>query len=512
MAETQRHPFLQGLSKHRGAPPTVVVIFGASGDLTARKLIPAVYNLSYDNLLPADFFLVGYGRKPIPDEEFRTLATDAIKEFSRRELNPEVWGRIAANTSYVSGGYDEREAFDRLAQHIADIEKKVGRDVQTLFYISTPPSVFAPILQNLGASGLASKNLSHPHHSKVIIEKPFGKDLKSAQELNKTIRSVLEEHQVYRIDHYLGKETVQDLLVQRFANSIFEPLWNRNFIDHVQITVAEEVGVGTRGGYYEQSGALRDMIQNHTMQLLALTAMEPPVSLDAEAVRDEKVKVLKAIQPLRLGAGGDVARAQYSEGMMGGKKAKGYLEEEGINPQSATETYAAIRLSINNWRWQGVPFYLRSGKRMARRVTEIAVQFKRPPGTLFAESDRFNLAPNTLAFQIQPDEGLSMILNGKVPGLETRTQPVKMNFRYSTTYGSNTPEAYERLVLDAMVGDGTLFIRGDEAETSWKLYTPVLEAWAAAKREGMDSYPVGSWGPASADALLAASKHTWRQP
>lgn len=513
MAETQRHPFLEGLSKHRGAPPTVVVIFGASGDLTARKLIPAVFNLSYDNLLPADFYLVGYGRKPIPDEEFRGLATDAIKEFSRRELNDVVWGRVAANTSYVAGGYDEPAAFERLALHIDAIEKKIGREVQALFYISTPPSVFAPILINLGKSGLAAKHLGQPHQSKVIIEKPFGKDLKSAQELNATIRSVFQEHQVYRIDHYLGKETVQDLLVQRFANSIFEPLWNRNFIDSVQITVAEEVGVGTRGGYYEQSGALRDMIQNHTMQLLALTAMEPPVSLDAEAVRDEKVKVLKAIQPLRVtGPDIDVARAQYGAGMMGGKPVKGYLEEEGINPQSATETYAAIRLSINNWRWQGVPFYLRSGKRMARRVSEIAIQFKRPPGTLFAESDRFNLAPNTLAFQIQPDEGLNLVLNGKVPGLETRTQPVKMNFRYSTTFGSNTPEAYERLVLDAMIGDGTLFIRGDEAETSWSVYTPVLEAWAAARREGMDTYPAGSWGPANAAALLAANKHVWRQP
>ena len=512
MADPHRHPFLQGLSKHRGAPPTVVVIFGASGDLTARKLIPAVYNLSYDNLLPADFHLVGYGRKPIPDEEFRSLAGDAIKEFSRRELNDGVWGRVAANTTYVAGGYDEPEAFDRLAEHIAEIEKRIGREVQSLFYISTPPSVFAPIILNLGKSGLARKYLGQPLHSKVIVEKPFGKDLESARALNATIRSVFEEHQVYRIDHYLGKETVQDLLVQRFANSIFEPLWNRNFIDSVQITVAEEVGVGSRGGYYEQSGALRDMIQNHTMQLLALTAMEPPVSLDAEAVRDEKVKVLKAIQPLRLGTGGDVARAQYGAGVMGGKQVKGYLQEEGIQPQSATETYAAIRLSINNWRWQGVPFYLRSGKRMARRVTEIAIQFKRPPGTLFAESDRFNLAPNTLAFQIQPDEGLSMILNGKVPGLETRTQPVKMNFRYSTTFGSNTPEAYERLVLDAMIGDGTLFIRGDEAETSWKLYTPVLESWAAAGREGMDAYPAGSWGPANAEALLASSKHVWRQP
>ncbi len=512
MAETQRHPFLQGLSKHRGTPPTVVVIFGASGDLTARKLIPAIYNLACDNLLPADFFLTGYGRKAISDEEFRTLATDAIKEFSRRELKADVWDRVGANTSYVAGGYDEKPSFDRLSDHIAAIEKTIGREVQVLFYISTPPSVFAPILLNLGASGLAGKYVGQGHHAKVIIEKPFGKDLASARSLNATIRSVFEEHQVYRIDHYLGKETVQDLLVQRFSNAIFEPLWNRNFIDHVQITVAEEVGVGTRGGYYEQSGCLRDMIQNHTMQLLALTAMEPPGSLDAESIRNEKVKLLRAIQPLSLGPHGDVARAQYEAGLMGGKPVKGYLDEEGINPHSGTETYAALRLSINNWRWQGVPFYLRSGKRMARRVTEIAVQFKRPPGTLFAESGRFDLAPNTLSFQIQPDEGLSLILNGKVPGLETRTQPVKMNFRYRTTYGSNTPEAYERLVLDAMIGDGTLFIRGDEAETSWQLCTPILEAWAAAGREGMDSYVAGSWGPDSGAALVSAQKHEWRQP
>ncbi|MEO7413727.1 MAG: glucose-6-phosphate dehydrogenase [Opitutaceae bacterium] len=512
MADNPRHPFLHGLSKHRGAPPTIVVIFGASGDLTARKLIPAVYNLSFDNLLPADFFLVGYGRKAIPDEEFRTLAGGAIKEFSRRELNDEVWSRVAAHTSYVAGGYDDKSAFDRLAQHIDAIEKKLGRDVQRMFYISTPPSVFAPILLNLGASGLAGKHLGQPHHSKVIIEKPFGKDLESARALNETIRSVFEEHQVYRIDHYLGKETVQDLLVQRFANSIFEPLWNRNFIESVQITVAEEVGVGTRGGYYEQSGCLRDMIQNHTMQLLALTAMEPPVSLDAESMRDEKVKLLKAIQPLTLGPDGDTARAQYASGMMAGKSVKGYVEEEGIDPQSRTETYAALRLSINNWRWQGVPFYLRSGKRMARRVSEIAINFKCPPGTLFAEGGRFDLAANTLSFQIQPDEGLSLILNTKVPGLETRTQPVKMSFRYATTFGSNTPEAYERLVLDAMIGDGTLFIRGDEALASWKLCTPVLEAWAAAGREGMDSYAAGSWGPSSSDALLAKNDHVWRQP
>ena len=317
---------------------------------------------------------------------------------------------------------------------------------------------------------------------------------------------------MYRIDHYLGKETVQDLLVQRFANSIFEPLWNRNFIESVQITVAEEVGVEARAGYYEQSGCLRDMIQNHTMQLLALTAMEPPVSLDAEAVRDEKVKVLRAIQPLNVQLGGDVTRAQYTDGMIGGVPVKGYLQEPGVSPKSGTETYAAIRLSINNWRWQGVPFYLRSGKRFPRRVTEIAIQFRKPPGTLFAQNKHLDLAANTLTFQIQPDEGLSLILNGKIPGLETRIQPVKMNFRYATTFGSNTPEAYERLVLDAMIGDGTLFIRGDEAETSWKLYTPVLDFWKSQGQKGMDQYPAGSWGPTTAETLLSTNQHTWREP
>jgi glucose-6-phosphate 1-dehydrogenase len=512
MADQERHPFLQGLSKHRGAPPTVVVIFGASGDLTARKLIPAIYNLSFDNLLPADFHLIGYGRKPIPDDEFRSIAAAAVKEFSRRELDAEVWKRVAASTTYVAGGYDEKAGFDRLAASIKEIEKGVGGEVQSLFYISTPPSVFFPIIQNLGASGLGGMYLGKPHHSKVIIEKPFGTDLASAKALNAELRSVFEEYQVYRIDHYLGKETVQDLLVQRFANSIFEPLWNRNYIDSVQITVAEDQGVGTRAGYYEQSGCLRDMIQNHTTQLLALTAMEPPGSFDAEALRDEKVKLLKAIEPVGLGDDMDVARAQYAAGMIDGKKVPGYLEEAGIAPDSSTETFAALRLSINNWRWQGVPFYLRSGKRMARRVSEIAVQFKRPPGTIFPQKEGFNLAANTLSFQIQPDEGLSLILNAKIPGLDTRTQPVKMSFRYSTTFGSNTPEAYERLVLDAMIGDGTLFIRGDEAETSWALYTPVLEYWRSQGRKGMESYASGSWGPEAADKLLTSRGHVWRQP
>ncbi len=513
MSDHERHPFLHGLSKHRGAPPTVVIIFGASGDLTARKLVPAIYNLALDGLLPADFYLIGFGRKPIPDPEFQQVAADAVREFSRRELQDDVWLRLAPRTLYVSGGYDEAGAFQKLAERIKGIEKEIGQELQTLFYISTPPSVFAPIIENLGTSGLAQRHVGQPHQSKVIVEKPFGKDLASAQSLNRTIASVFEESQVFRIDHYLGKETVQDLLVQRFANAIFEPLWNRNFVDHVQITVSEEVGVGTRAGYYEGSGALRDMIQNHTMQLLALTAMEPPVSLDAESIRNEKVKLLQAIQPLRLDAGaGEVARAQYTEGLLGGNPVPGYMQADGVDANSSTETFAALRLNINNWRWQGVPFYLRSGKRMARRVTEIAIRFKRAPGNIFAESERFQLAANTLAFQIQPDEGMSMILNAKIPGLETRTQPVKMNFKYATTFGSNTPEAYERLVLDAMIGDGTLFIRGDETERSWQLVTPILEHWKTQGRTGLDTYSAGSWGPKSADALLAANGHSWREP
>ncbi len=507
-----RHPFLKGLSKHRGAPPTVVVIFGASGDLTGRKLVPAIFNLGVDNLLPAEFHLIGYGRSEIEDEAFRGMMDEAIEAFSRRPLNREIWERVRQHTTYQAGGYDDQEAFDALARRIDGIEKDLGREVQRIFYVSTPPKVFVPIVQNLGRSGMARAHIHSKFASKLIIEKPFGHDLESARELNTVINDEFEESQVYRIDHYLGKETVQDLLVQRFANSIFEPIWTREYVDCVQITVSESIGVGSRGGYYDASGALRDMIQNHTMQLVALTAMEPPVSLDPESIRDEKVKVLKAIQPLKLDAAdGDVVRARYNGGLVEGEPVKGYLEESGIPEDSTTETYAALRLSINNWRWKGVPFYIRSGKRMARRASEIAIQFKRPPGILFSEGDKFDVAQNTMVISIQPDEGVTLVMNSKIPGLETRTQPVKMHFRYATTFGSNTPEAYERLILDAMVGDSTLFIRGDETEASWGLITPILRHWEACGPRGLETYAAGSWGPLASERLLWAKGHQWRR-
>ena len=513
MEEAHRHPFLRGLSKHRGAPPTAIVIFGASGDLTSRKLIPAIYNLAVDNLLSADFHLMGYGRKPIPDQDYREHARASAQTHSRRPLAPEIWDRLGQQVFYQCGGYDDPAAFEALADRLDALEKQVGRDLQLLFYISTPPQVFGPILENLGRSGLARRNLDTPLFSKVIVEKPFGKDLATAQQLNQIILQQFEERQVYRIDHYLGKETVQDLLVHRFANAIFEPIWNRQYVDCVQITVAETVGVDNRAAYYDQSGALRDMIQNHTMQLLSLIAMEPPVSLDPEAIRDEKVKVLKAIQPLALGLeDSDVVRARYDAGLIGGEPVPGYLEGEGIPEDSATETYAALRLSINNWRWKGVPFYMRSGKRMARRVSEIAIQFKRPPGILFSGDARFDLAPNTMVLRIQPDEGSTLLLNAKVPGLDTRTQPVKMHFHYETTFGSNTPEAYERLILDSMVGDNTLFIRGDETEASWRLVTPILEHWKTCGPAGLESYAAGSWGPLASERLLWKNSHQWRRP
>ncbi len=509
-----RHPFLQGLSRHRGAPHTLMVIFGASGDLTSRKLIPAIYNLALDNLLPPQFHLIGYSRTPIEDEKMRADAEADVREHSRRPLDEGIWNSIRGCIHYHAGGYDDLESFKRLRTRLEELEKKAGRPAQYLFYISTPPSVFGDIIENLGKSGLAHHQFEGQLGAKVVIEKPFGYDLESARALNAVITRHFTEKQVYRIDHYLGKETVQNLLVQRFANAIFEPIWKRNYVRSVSITVSESAGVGSRAGYYDRSGALRDMIQNHTMQLLSLIAMEPPVSLDPEAIRDEKVKVLKAVQPLSVGPGPgcDVVRGRYSQGLINGKSVRGYMEEDGVPADSFTETYAALRININSWRWQGVPFYLRSGKRLPRRVSEIAIRFNRPPGVLFSGDEKFDLSDNTLVVQVQPDEGVVLVMNSKVPGLESRTQPVKLHFRYKTTFGSNTPEAYERLILDAMVGDSTLFIRGDETEEAWRIVDPILKAWQEQGQEGLHEYPAGSWGPAAADELLAQKGEEWRRP
>ena len=462
--------FFMTNSGKRSIPPTVIVIFGASGDLTSRKLVPALFNLSVDRLLPKRFFLIGYGRKTVSDDDFRSSLKESLSAHSRRPIDETVWEKIAPGVSFHSGSYDNPESFEQLKDKISEIEKEEGEPIQCIFYLSTPPSGFLPILENLGNSGLARLHQNTCCASKVIVEKPFGRDLASAQELNRMINRRFAESQVFRIDHYLGKETVQSLLVQRFANSIFEPVWNRNYVSCVQITVSEDLGVGSRAGYYDRSGALRDMIQNHVMQLLALTTMEPPSSLDPEAIRDEKVKALQAIKPLSLNnPDSEVVRGVYTEGLVAGEKAIGYHDESDVPSSSSTETYAALCLQLDNWRWKGVPFYIRSGKRLARKVSEIVVQFTRPPAILFGQDSRQPLSPNLLTIRIQPNEGVSLSLNSKTPGLETKLQPVNLSFGYDTTFGSNTPEAYERLILDAMTGDGTLFIRGDEAEHSWGL-------------------------------------------
>lgn len=494
----------------RSIPPTVMVIFGASGDLTSRKLVPALFNLSADGLLPERFFLIGYGRKAVADEEFRATLRDSLSAHSRRTVNEEAWANLAPCVYFHNGAYDDSASFEELKSKILDIEKSVGEEVQCIFYLSTPPSGFLPILENLGNSGLARMHQNTVSASKVIVEKPFGRDLESARELNQMINRRFAESQVFRIDHYLGKETVQSLLVQRFANTIFEPVWNRNYVSCVQITVSENLGVGSRAGYYDRSGALRDMIQNHVMQLLALTTMEPPSSLDPEAIRDEKVKALQAIKPLSLtNPDAEIVRAVYTEGLVGGEKAIGYLEEDGVPATSFTETYTALSLQLDNWRWKGVPFYIRSGKRLKQKVSEIVVQFTRPPAILFGQNSNQPLAPNLLTIRIQPNEGVSLSLNSKTPGLETKLQPVNLSFGYDTTFGSNTPEAYERLILDAMVGDGTLFIRGDEAEHSWGLLSPVLDFWQGMGSNGLEKYSAGTWGPLAADKLLLQRGHEW---
>jgi glucose-6-phosphate 1-dehydrogenase len=492
--------------------PCILVIFGATGDLTARKLVPALYNLAREGQLPSHFACVGFARREKTNEGFRDEMLEAVNKFSRNKpADPNIWNSFSQCLFYHRSEFHEDEGYISLNKVLHDLDKNFGTKGNRVFYLSTAPSYFPQIVEKL-----SQHKLIYPHDtttdkwSRVIFEKPFGHDLQSAIDLQKDINKYLDESQVYRIDHYLGKETVQNLLVFRFSNPIFESLWNRHHIDNVQITVAEDIGVGTRGKLWEEAGILRDIVQNHMMQLMTLVTMEPPVSLRAGAIHDEKVKVLDAIRPIPTHDFDKyVARGQYGPGIVDGKEVIGYRSEKDVSPTSVVESYAAISLLIDNWRWSGVPFYLRAGKRMPKKVTEIAITFKHAPGILFQTDDRLN-EPNVLVIRIQPDEGISLKTNCKVPGAANFIQPVKLDFLYSRYFGTTPPEAYERLICDCMAGDTTLFARIDEVMSSWKLLTPVLDRWKESPPKDFPNYPSGSWGPHKANALPEKEGRTWR--
>ena len=508
------NPLREGLQEERIPEPATMVIFGASGDLTKRKLLPALYSLARDRLLPARFAVVGYARKPIADDAFRDDMRKGCDEFARRRpVDAELWDTFASHIFYQEGSYDDPAAYAALKKRLEEIEAQLGLPGNRVFYLSIPPSSFATVVKQLGAAGLTPND--GDRFARVIIEKPFGTDLATAQTLNRDIHQTLTEKQIYRIDHYLGKETVQNLLVFRFANGIFEPVWNNRFVDHVQITGAETVGVEGRGGYFEQAGIVRDMVQNHLFQVLSLASMEPPISTDPDAVRDEKLKVLKALRaipPAEMDA--HVVRAQYAAGSIAGKRVPGYREEPGVSRTSQTETYVAMKFFIDSWRWAGVPFYLRSAKRMPKRVTEIAIFFKEAPHLLFGKRGE-GIRPNVLAIRIQPDEGISLNFGSKLPGPAMEVAPVSMEFRYGSSFGVEPPEAYERLILDCLLGDNTLFTRADEVEASWTWISRIHQHWAEQAASGQVSiatYAAGSWGPEAADRLLATDHRAWRRP
>jgi glucose-6-phosphate 1-dehydrogenase len=495
------------------APPCVVVIFGATGDLTKRKLIPSLYNLAVGGLLPEAFAVVGVGRSPMTDGEFRQRMEVELRSSLQASNSPVDDAKLAwlsERLSYLAGDLEDGEAFEKLAQLLAEVDLKRGTGGNYLHYLAVPPKLFGEYVERLGEAGLTREG--EETWRRVIIEKPFGSDLESARALNRRIGEVLAERQIYRIYHYLGKETVQNIMAFRFANGIFEPIWNRRYVDHVQITVAENVGVEGRGSYYEEAGALRDMVQNHMFQLLAFTAMEPPISFAADAVRDERVKVLSAIRPL---SHEDVlhytVRGQYGEGQVEGVHRPAYRAEESVSPSSNTETYAAVRLFIDNWRWADVPFYLRTGKRLPKRVTEIAIQFKRAPHMLFRNTPVERLSPNLLVLHIQPDEGISLRFEGKVPGPLVRLGTVKMQFNYTDYFGSSPQTGYETLLYDCMLGDSTLFHRSDMVEAGWSIVTPILDVWKALSPRNFPNYAAHSWGPKEADELIQREGRKWRQ-
>jgi len=492
-------------------PPTVAVIFGATGDLTHRKIIPAFYHLAKNHLLPDDFAIIGFARRPKSDEEFRQDLGEALRKFSHtKPVDEEVWKKLAARIYYFQGELDDPEAYRRLADKLKLLSESAKTGENYLFYLATSPEYFGPAARNLAAAGLAS---SHDGvRRRLIVEKPFGKDLKSAQELNHTLQAAFAESDIYRIDHYLGKETVQNLMYFRFANAIYEPLWNRRYIDHVQITVAEQVGVESRGGYYDHAGASRDMLQNHLFQLFTLTAMEPPASLDAESIRDEKVKVLRSIATPSLDfLQKNVVRAQYGGGYINDKAIPAYRQEEKVAHNSLTETFVAARFEVDNWRWSGVPFYLRTGKALAAAFTEINIIFKRPPSVLFAASGDNRLRRNSLRIRIQPNEGIGISFNAKVPG-DAEAELVEMDFLYRSGFDSYLPEAYERLIVDALTGESTLFTRSDEVEQAWRLVDSVREAWDKQALRDLPLYACGSMGPVEADLLLEKDGRHWTQP
>ena len=501
------NPLQDGLRLEPTPGPTTLVIFGATGDLTRRKLLPAVYNLSRGQRLPARFSVIGVARDSMSDDAFRTLLRGSLREFAGLQQEDEVATSLAQRMHYVGGDFRDPALFQSLKARLDEIDTGSG----ALFYLAIPPSIYATVIEQLGAVGLASQGSSQQWR-RIIVEKPFGTDLTSARELNQILHRHFSEDQVYRIDHYLGKETVQNLMVFRFANGMFEPIWNRRYIDHVQITAAETVGVERRANYYEGAGALRDMVQNHLMQLLALVAMEPPITFSAESVRDRKMDALMAVQPLvdEKGSTADVVRAQYAKGWVAGLEVPAYREEPGVNPESTTDTYVALRMFLDSWRWAGVPFYLRTGKRLPKRTTEIAIQMRRPPLEIFKRVSPTPVAPNLLIVNVQPDEGISIRFEAKIPGTRMQLAPVMMNFRYGSAFGGSVPEAYETLLLDATLGDPTLFARHDFVEGSWGLITPILERWGAEKARAIPTYESGEWGPAEADALISRDGRRWR--
>jgi len=492
---------------NRIAGPSGLVIFGVTGDLSRKKLMPAVYDLANRGLLPPGFGLVGFARREWKDQDFEALVYESIQKYARTAWSEDVWKQLSSGIRFVSGDFDDDDAFDRLKQTISELDEQRGTNGNHAFYLSIPPKAFPTVTKQLSRSGLADPKPDT--FRRVVIEKPFGSDLKSAQALNEVVEKVFPPDSVFRIDHYLGKETVQNILALRFANLLYEPIWNANYIDHVQITMAEDIGVGGRAGYYDGIGAARDVIQNHLLQLLALTAMEEPATFDAADLRAEKEKVLAAVMiPADLAS--HTARGQYRGGWQGGEQVSGYLDKEGISPDSKTETFAAMRLDINTPRWQGVPFYLRAGKRLGRRVTEIAVVFKDAPQQLFGERQISTLGPNAIVIRVQPDEGVTIRFGSKVPGPGMQVRDVTMDFGYGHSFTEDSPEAYERLILDVLLGDPPLFPRHQEVELSWKILDPIVKFWS---ESGMpDSYLPGSWGPKSSEAMMAIDGRSWRRP